>query len=186
MAPKRLPKFLEAGELAALIEAARGSSARDLALVLLMARAGLRVSEACGLRWGDVEEGQLWVRQGKGSKDRLVPLHFRVATALRELRNSAISRSGSRSTPVFPGRSVRPLTVRAAEYVIKSLGVKAGLPNEKCHPHSLRHAFAVGLLEAGVDIRSIQKLLGHSSLNTTAVYLDLTSRHLRAAVEKLS
>jgi site-specific recombinase XerD len=72
------------------------------------------------------------------------------------------------------------------QFLVERLGLEAGLPRELCHPHSLRHAFAVALLDAGTDVRKIQVLLGHSSLNTTMIYLELTASHLRDAIDRLA
>jgi len=175
---RRLPKFLEAGELGALLAVAHESSPRDYAIMLTMAKAGLRVSEVCTLEWRDVSEKRLLVRQGKGSKDRMVPLHYRLKTAIEELPK----RREMGSTPVFLSRTGRRLTRRAIQFLMERLASRAGIDREKAHPHSARHTFAVNLLEKGADIRTLQKLLGHRSISTTQTYLDLTDRHMEAAI----
>jgi integrase len=85
--PRHLPKFLDQAQTEQLLGAAARSSPRDSAILLSMAKAGLRVSEVCKLRWEHVGDGQLWVREGKGQKDRVLPLHWRLAAALAYLRN---------------------------------------------------------------------------------------------------
>lgn len=191
---RRLPKFLDAGELRMLLEAAEASGPRDLALVVLMAYAGLRVSEACRLRFGDVGERQILVRQGKGGKDRLLPVHPRVRRALEALRLFYISRSEVphltsphiASPYVFPGATPGlPLTTRAAEYSIEALCAAAGIPREKAHPHTLRHTFATNLLRKTGNLILVQRSLGHSSVSTTQVYTHLVFDDLEEAVGQL-
>lgn len=184
MKGRKLPKFISEAEQGALEAAARQSGPRDVAFVLCMTRAGLRVSEACKLRWRDIEDGRIKVEQGKGGKDRVIPMHARLSTALESLRLLLGKRS--EEGYIFVGRTHGSrLTVRGAEYVFAELCRAAGLPAEKAHPHAGRHGFAVSLLEGGVDVRRIQQLLGHSSLATTMVYLDLTAEHLRSAIDTL-
>jgi integrase/recombinase XerC len=202
-APSRrgLPKFLDAGELRALLEAAEASGPRDLALVTVMAYAGLRVSEACALRWGDINPsfpedaslahgyGTLLVRQGKGGKQRLLPVHARVRRALDALlRNFGILRS-ERARPdpadyVFPGHYGR-LTSRAAEYVIEGLCAAAGIAREKAHPHTLRHTFATNLLRETGNLILVQRSLGHASVSTTQIYTHLVFDDLADAIGRL-
>src|SRR3990170_39348 len=172
MKTRRLPPFLEEDELWAFLGAAQRSGARDYALMLLMSHAGLRVSEAVSVRWRDLTRDHLRVEKGKGGKERLVPMHPRLWEALDALRFTGLLGSGY----VFGGRHRGHVTRRAVQYLVERLGVEAGLDREKSHPHALRHTFAVRLLERGVDLRSIQMLLGHASLNTTSMYLQLTTR----------
>ena len=176
-----LPVALDDAELDALMRVARESSPRDLALVTVMAYAGLRVSEAITLQWADVS-GRIFVRRGKGGKQRYIPLHWRARDALANLHEI----QGMGNSYVFSGISNNPhLSRRAASYIIERLCLAANIPKEKAHCHALRHTFAVRLLEAGADLRKIQLLLGHSSLSTTAIYLQLSTRHLQSAVDSL-
>jgi len=184
---RKLPKFLSEAEQERLEAVAEHSGPRDLALVLCTTRAGLRCSEVCALRWKHVEDGRVQVEQGKGGKDRVIPMHARLSGALEAVRFLLQNRTQiDREGYIFAGRGPGShLTVSGAERIMARLGRAAGLPGEKRHPHAGRHGFAVSLLEAGNDVRRIQQLLGHSSLATTMVYLDLTAEHLRSAVDSL-
>jgi integrase/recombinase XerC len=177
--PQPLPRHLRPGELESLLDAARGDKPlerRDLAILELLYAAGLRVSELVGLDWRDLDlEGRVLRVMGKGGKERMVPFGVPAADALRrwltvwdELRDV----DPQVEEPVFLNyrgdrlgdRSVRRIIDRYVEKAAVASGV---------HPHTLRHTFATHLLEGGADLRSIQELLGHSSLSTTQRYTHL-------------
>jgi len=175
---RHLPKFLEPGELRALLDTARESSPRDYALILCMSHAGLRVSEACALRWDDIADQHLLVRKGKGDKQRYVPLHPRLKSALAALRLFAILRS-----QVFPGRTLdKRLTSRAAELIVERLCAQMGIAREKAHPHTLRHTFATNVLRKSGNLLKVQRLLGHASVKTTEIYTHLVFDDLAEAI----
>jgi integrase/recombinase XerC/integrase/recombinase XerD len=147
---------------------------RNRALVELVYSAGLRSAEAVGLDLADVdfEQELVHVRHGKGGKERVVPLgeeaSFRVARYLREGR-PALARGANDA--LF-------LSVRGRRLDTSTLRRLAP------HPHRLRHAFATHLLEGGADLRTIQELLGHSSLSTTQVYSHVDARRLRRVYDR--
>ncbi|HVA32003.1 MAG TPA: tyrosine-type recombinase/integrase [Gaiellaceae bacterium] len=142
---------------------------RNRALVELVYSAGLRSAEAVGLDLGDVdfEQEHVHVRNGKGGKDRVVPLgeeaSYWVARYLREARPALARGANDALFLSTRGRRLDTSTLRRAAP----------------HPHRLRHAFATHLLEGGADLRTIQELLGHSSLSTTQVYSHVDAKRLR-------
>jgi len=150
--------------------------ARDAALLELLYGAGLRVSEAAGVKAGDfdLERGLVTVL-GKGNKERLVPCGETAAAAIAEyleLREALAPKAGQ----LFLNRNGGPLTDRSVNRLVKQYAERADI-GRSVSPHVLRHSFATHLLEAGVDLRLIQEMLGHASLDTTAVYA-------RVAVER--
>ena len=169
--PQRLPEAPKRAEVEALIDAVAGDDAlglRNRALVELVYSAGLRSAEAVGLDLADVDFEQELVRvRGKGGKERVVPLgeeaaHV-VARYLREARPELARGANDALFLSARGRRLDTSTLRRL------------LP----HPHRLRHSFATHLLEGGADLRTIQELLGHSSLSTTQVYSHVDARRLR-------
>jgi site-specific recombinase XerD len=153
---------------------------RDRALLEVLYGAGLRAAEVCGLDLGDHDDGGLRVT-GKGSRTRLVPLGDPAQTALRHwLDRGRPSLSVEHSPPAIflsqRGHRLDPSTVR--RILTRRLRV---LGLERFSPHALRHAYATDMLEGGGDLRSIQDLLGHASLETTEIYTHLGLPHLREA-----
>jgi integrase len=159
---------------------------RDRLLLGLGLFCGLRVSELCKLEAPDLDlgAGQLLVREGKGGKDRTVPLPSRL---VEELRGWLGGRTVGLVFP-SPRKAGRPLTTRAVQLLIKRVAAKANIPGaleaRKVHPHRLRHSFATRLLRSGADIIEVRDLLGHSSVGTTQVYLSADTTRLRSAVER--
>lgn len=180
-----LPKALSPGEIRKLDDAfPRGpdpAGLRDRALFEVLYGAGLRASEAANLRLGDVDhrEGLLHVA-GKGRRERRAPLG---AVGLRAL--SAWIRKG-RPRFAAPGTGDRvflasgggPLGRRGVYAVVKAAVIRAGIDPE-ASPHTLRHTFATHLVQGGADLRAVQEMLGHASINTTQIYTQLEDRHLR-------
>jgi site-specific recombinase XerD len=179
LAPRRrlrLPDAPRSEEVDALVEALDGDeplALRNRALVELVYSAGLRSAEAVGLDLGDVDFEQESVHvRGKGGKERVVPLGeeaaFRVARYLRDGRPRLARGAEDALFLSARGRRLDTSTLRRL------------LP----HPHRLRHAFATHLLEGGADLRTIQELLGHSSLSTTQVYSHVDGRRLRKVYDR--
>lgn len=170
----RLPEPLSRGEVARLIEATR--NAKHRVLLMTCYAAGLRVGELVRLKPADLHSERMLirVREGKGRKDRYTLLSPRL---LEELR--AYWRAYRPGDWLFAnaGRS-GPMPVASAQRVYYTAKGRAGIRHGR-GIHSLRHSFATHLLEAGVDLPTIQRLLGHTSLSTTARYLHVTGRHLR-------
>ena len=149
---------------------------RDLAIVELMYSSGLRVSETAGVDIKDFEEDMQFLRVfGKGSKTRLVPVgrfaQEAIAKWLLEREKIEVE-----SDAVFINLKGGRITTRSIQLRLKRLALKQGLP--PVYPHMLRHSFATHILESGGDLRTIQELLGHSSLSTTQIYTKLDYQHL--------
>ena len=174
--PRRLPDAPKQQEVEHALDAFRGNEAlalRNRALIELVYSAGLRSREAVDLDLADLDFDQEQVRVlGKGGKERVVPLGEEAAHWLaRYLRDA------------------RPKLVRAAENAlfVSARGRRldtSTLRRVFAHPHRLRHAFATHLLEGGADLRTIQELLGHSSLSTTQVYSHVDARRLRRVYDR--
>jgi site-specific recombinase XerD len=172
--PRLLPTVLSPAEVVQLLEAA--PAGRDRMLLELAYGCGLRLKELVGLRVADIDSARmaLHIRHGKGQKERLVPLTQRLLAMLR-----VYWREYRPEGWLFP--SVKPqtaLTGGAVQRMCKRTAQRAGL-TKRVHPHTLRHSFATHLLEAGVDLLSVQALLGHSHFNTTAKYLHISMRRLQ-------
>jgi site-specific recombinase XerD len=147
---------------------------------------GLRLSEALALQLGDIDSERMLirVRQGKGAKDRYVPL---AQTLLEHLRG--YWRRYRPGCWLFPSTDPRrALSAGAVQKRCARAACKAGL-RKKVSPHTLRHSFATHLLEAGTNLKTIQMLLGHRSLNTTSIYLHVAAQapgHSRQALDLLA
>lgn len=167
---KRLPEVLSKDEIKKLLDSAETKKSR--LIISLLYSSGLRVSEVVNLKPQhiDFEEKIGWVRKGKGSKDRMFILSEQLG---KEIQNYLKKRN---NTYVFS--KDKPLTTRNLQKIVKHTKQKAGI-NKKVTPHTLRHSFATHLLEAGNDIRIIQALLGHASLNTTQIYTHLSSEQFK-------
>ena len=172
--PHPLPHVLAPEEIVRLFEAAPAGPQR-LRLQVLYA-CGLRLSELLHLQVRDIDSQRLVVvvRQGQGRKDRLVPLSVRL---LQELR--AYWRHYRPALWLFPGADpTQPLGASGVQRQCQRAARRAGL-TKRCSPHTLRHSYATHLLEAGVDILTVQALLGHRHLSTTAHYIHVDTRRLR-------
>jgi len=174
--PRRLPDSPKTAEVEAALEGLKGDgplALRNRALVELVYSAGLRSSEAVGLELADVDfdREQLHVR-GKGGKERIVPLGEEAGHLLARYLHEArpeLARGAERA--VFLSTRGRRLDTSTLRRVF-------------AHPHRLRHAFATHLLEGGADLRTIQELLGHSSLSTTQLYSHVDGRRLRRVYDR--
>ena len=150
----------------------------------LLRHTGLRVGELCNLRLGDVtiseRKGEVLVRGGKGNKDRTVPLNNDVRRALAAYLDV---RPAVADDHLFVGQRGEPLRPQGVQQVVAKYARRAGLP--EVTPHVLRHTFAKHVLDAGEDLATVQRLLGHERLETTAIYTQPTARDLEEAVRRL-
>jgi integrase/recombinase XerC len=188
-AKKALPQFLTPEQAAQLVEApartARSpeprraaSWLRDQAILEVLYGCGLRVSECVGLDLEDVGDAELRVRRGKGRKDRVVPLGRKAREAIlayRKVRPTPKSITPTTNALFLSARGAR-ISDRSVRRLIDEHSICAGTP--KTHPHALRHSYATHLLGSGADLRSIQELLGHASLKTTARYAHVDLEYL--------
>jgi len=156
--------------------------ARDAALLTLLYGAGLRISEALGLKRGDVPLGETLTVVGKGSKERSVPVLPLLRSALDEYATK-IPFTGAPSSPLFLSRRGKPMSAREAQALMQKLRGRLGL-GERATPHALRHSFATHILQGGGDLRSVQELLGHASLSTTQIYTAIDTRQLLETYSK--
>lgn len=183
--PRRLPKALPYDSVVAIIEAAGKSQfpLRDTAVIELLYGTGIRISELVGLNLEDIDsETETIVVTGKGSKTRLVPIGIAalnaVARFIHEERRALLSRGkGSLSHRIFLNTRGRPLSRQSAWEIVTSVASEAGIRGVT--PHTFRHSYATHLLERGADVRSVQELLGHSSVTTTQIYTMVTVETLR-------
>jgi site-specific recombinase XerD len=174
---RRLPDVPKEAEVEQVLAATEGSeplALRNRAMLELVYSAGLRSAEAVGLDLGDVDFDQehVHVRNGKGAKDRIVPLGEEAAHWLgRYLRDGR---------PLLARGANDALFLSARGRRLDTSTLRRLMP----HPHRLRHAFATHLLEGGADLRTIQELLGHSSLSTTQVYSHVSAKRLRRVYDR--
>ena len=176
--PSNLPEVLSPEDVEQLLNFKPSNliEIRDMAIVELMYSSGLRVSETVNINIGDFEEDMTFLRiLGKGAKTRIVPLG---KFAVNAINNWIIERDKilTKSDALFLNSKGSRLSIRSVQLRLKKMATKQGLP--PIHPHMLRHSFATHMLESSGDLRTIQELLGHSSLSTTQIYTKLDYQHL--------
>lgn len=182
---RALPQVLDVEAVERLLAAPDGDGWRDLrdrALLEVLYASGARVSEACGLRLDHLAPTLRVLRLlGKGDRMRVVPVGERARVALERWLGEGRPRlPGGRARPeVFLSRSGRPLSRLDAWRRVKAAALRAGLGQE-ISPHVLRHSFATHLLSGGADLRSVQEMLGHASIQTTEIYTHLDADHVRS------
>lgn len=171
---KRVPVVLSGSEVERLLRTIR--SLKHRTILMTAYGAGLRIAEACSLKTSDVDSQRMiiHVHQGKGKKDRCVMLGERLLARLREYWKQMRPPEPYLFPGSIPGRSI---TTGAVWRVMRKAVAECGF-EKHVTPHTLRHSFATHLLETGEDIRTIQVLLGHSSIRTTAQYTKVSTRHV--------
>lgn len=192
---QRLPKYLTHDEVTALLAHSdaglsytRSAQAalvmRDAAMVYLLYATGLRVSELVGLTTHQVDFEQEYVRvRGKGDKERIVPFAGTAGEKLRAYLAEGrphLGKTGPATDHLFVNHRGLAITRQAFWIILAALARHAGI-SRAISPHCLRHSFATHLLQAGMNLRSLQMLLGHSDLSTTQIYAHITPEHLQAA-----
>ena len=176
--PNHLPNILSPEEVSQLLnfKPKNSQDKRDFAIIELIYSSGLRVSEAVNSNLSDFEDNNNFLRViGKGSKTRLVPVGRFAQNAIKEWI-SARKKILTSDDALFVNLRGSRISTRSVQERIKNIALKQGLP--PVNPHMLRHSFATHLLESSGDLRSIQELLGHSSLSTTQIYTRLDYQHL--------
>ena len=176
--PKKAPRFLSLDEVTALLDASSGDrpiDLRDLAIWELFYSSGVRVSELSGLDTGDLDlEGSLLRVRGKGDKTRIVPLGQRASARIEKYLKGDGRWPASRDrNPLFLNHRGGRLSQRGIQKRLELRLKSCGL-DTKISPHVLRHTFATHLLDSGADLRAIQEMLGHESLQTTQRYTHVT------------
>lgn len=165
LSSKKLPKYISIEEISNILDKAKKEqkkhSYRNYIILMILARTGMRVKELINLKKQDIQDNCIIVREGKGKKDRMIPLEGELGNLL-----------GLYSDRLKPRDKLFSLSVRQ----LRNIVYKYSPPGFDVHPHTLRHSFAVHCLKSGMNIRNLQKILGHSNLNTTQVYLDLVGK----------
>ena len=192
---KLAPKWLDRSQQDKLVSAAekalnaaqtdfaRQVAQRDLSIIQLLLATGLRISELCALTREDIalspKKGKVIVRMGKGERRREVPLN----ASAREALNNWLAVRGEDGTLLFSGKRGDGISISGVHRRLAELGRIAKV---EVHPHTLRHSFSKNLIDAGVSLEKVASLLGHSSLNTTRIYITPNERDLELAVDRLS
>ncbi len=188
---RRIPDYISHDEVMKIISSFKETNLgkRNKAIVAVMYFCGLRVSEVCKLRLGDLRMGNspaVRVLSGKGNRDREVPLNDQVLAIIEDyLQIRKDFPLSEYEDHVFIGTRGEPMARNVIPKVLNTQ-VKLVYPEKRVTPHIFRHSFATQLLQKGASIKTVQELLGHANLSTTSIYLHITDREKRAAVQLLS
>ncbi len=181
-----LPKFLNQAEMDQLLAAPEVSTetgVRDRALLELMYACGLRVSEAVGVKLGDIDiESGILTTTGKGSKTRRVPVGSSAVEWVKSYLSIRRKKENIEIQNLFVTPAGMPMNRGSIFELVREYGRKAGL--QDISPHTLRHSFATHLVQNRADIRSVQQMLGHADISTTQIYTHMTDAHLRDSYER--
>lgn len=185
---KILPKSLDVNQTLHLLEVAakhakeKWQGLRDVAILTILYGCGLRISEALALNVGDINHNDFLKIHGKGNKERIVPILPIVKDKIDAYTN-ACPYNFKHGEALFLGARGERLSPRIVQRTLEKIRHSLGLP-DNLTPHALRHSFATHLLAEGINLRSIQELLGHASLSTTQRYTDVEIEHLKKEYKK--
>ena len=180
---KSLPKYLTLQESAALLNAVSGpNEKRDYAILMLFLNCGIRRSELVGLNLSDVYEDRIRV-VGKGNKERIVYFGSSCRKAIDAYLPERQKKVLSDNRALFGSRDNNRISVTAVHRLVKKAMLQAGLDASQFSAHKLRHTAATMMLSGGVDIKTVQEVLGHENLNTTQIYTHIESTELKIAAE---
>jgi site-specific recombinase XerD len=184
---RKIPEVLTTQEQGALLRQPNPrypTGERNRLMLSLMLNTGLRLSEATGLRWREIDlnSGKVMVRQGKGAKDRTLWVGEDDLRRLRRWRERQAKEIAGAPSHVFTTLKGSPVSNRYVQEVVKRLAQKAGIDKD-VHPHMLRHTFATDLYRQTTNIRLTQKALGHSNLATTQIYTHIVDEELEEALK---
>ena len=191
----KLPKFLSIEEIERLLSVNNPSTEkkqlRNRLILELLYSTGMRVSELCSLTISSVSfkendrknqyEYKFLLIKGKGQKERIVPLRARIFPILEDYITTA-TKKGQKYLFYSSGKE-QHINRRTIENIVKMSALKAGIDPIRVSPHTMRHSFATHLLQKGLDIREIQELLGHSSIDTTAIYAKVNTKNSKEMLE---
>ncbi len=180
---KSLPRYLTLDESRHLLDAVDGvNRERDYCIICLFLNCGLRISEIVGLNIGDVRGDSLRVL-GKGNKERIVYLNDACQAAIEAYKPVRSQMVGSSVSALFVSNRRQRMGREAVHAMVKKTLLKAGLDPDKYSSHKLRHTAATLMLQNGVDVRTLQEVLGHEHLNTTQIYTHVDNSELRVAAQ---
>jgi len=189
---RKLPTFLTYQEAKKLKKVAiRYKNKRDILIITLLLNCGLRKSELANIKLSDIIDDMLIIH-GKGGKQRIVFLNDVCIKAINDYLNEREKYNIQNEYLILSDYkyhknkdNVKPITASSIDKIIKKYAKLAGLDTKKIHPHVLRHTFATNQLEAGTDIRTLQEMLGHSSIQTTVIYASVTNKAKKEAVKRV-
>ena len=180
---KSLPKYLTLDQSAALLQAVSGQNEkRDYAILMLFLNCGIRRSELVGLNLTDVYEDRIRV-VGKGNKERFVYFGSACRKAIDVYLEERKQIELSDNRALFGSRDKNRISVTAVHRLVKKALLQAGLDSTQFSAHKLRHTAATMMLSGGVDVKTVQEVLGHENLNTTQIYTHIESTELKIAAE---
>ena len=180
---KSLPKYLTFEQSAALLQAVSGpNEKRDYAILMLFLNCGIRRSELVGLNLSDVYEDRIRV-VGKGNKERFVYFGSACRKAIDAYLPERNKRILSDNRALFGSRDNNRISVTAVHRLVKKAFLQAGLDSTQFSAHKLRHTAATMMLSGGVDVKTVQEVLGHENLNTTQIYTHIENTELKIAAE---
>jgi len=187
--PQKIPVYLVRDELKTLLNSPDQTTykgIRDLAIMMTLAFAGLRVSELIGLNCEHIDWSRKTLRVfGKGRKERLVPVHEELEKALWNYLEHDERKPAPKEKSLFLNQRGNRLSARAVQYIVNEYVEKSGISKDHISPHKLRHTFATLLHSEDVDLIDIQALMGHASLVSTQIYTHTDTRRLKETVELL-
>lgn len=180
---KSLPKYLTLEQSAALLQAVSGpNQKRDYAILMLFLNCGIRRSELVGLNLTDVYEDRIRV-VGKGNKERFVYFGTACRKAIDDYLEDRNKIELSDNRALFGSRDKNRISVTAVHRLVKKALLQAGLDSTQFSAHKLRHTAATMMLSGGVDVKTVQEVLGHENLNTTQIYTHIENTELKIAAE---
>lgn len=187
--PKNIPRTIGQSDMTNILQQSSYTDVgplwvqkRDMALIILLYGTGMRISEALNLDYQDIQNRDFITVLGKRAKERQIPI-LPIIIKYLENYNALCPYGGESGSPLFYGVRGGRLSAGVAERMVRHLRQYLGLPTSVT-PHAFRHSFATHLLEDNVDLRSIQELLGHTSLETTQKYLTVDEKHLMDVYKK--
>ncbi len=175
---RKLPSFLSVEQMNDML--GKDLSQRDRAIIELIYGSGMRASEICSLNTKDLDFSNETVKvKGKGKKERIVPLTRKAKEALLDY----LSPNRDKATPLFLNRFGKRLSTRSLQRIVGKY-IRSVAEVTRSSPHTLRHTFATHLIDKGCDLRTVQELLGHSSISTTQIYTHLTPETLKRVYKR--
>lgn len=181
--PKTLPRYLSLDESKALLQACDGKNrVRDYCIICIFLNCGLRISEIVGLNISSIGDDYIRVH-GKGNKERVVYLNEAVKSAISDYMAVRKNIAAVDENALFLSNRRTRITRETVHSMVKKTLTKAGLDSEKYSSHKLRHTAATLMLQNGVDVRTLQEVLGHENLNTTQIYTHVDNSELRIAAD---